>query len=150
MSLPPRMKAFSLIAVAASALEACFPGQATEPYSREGHTLSPSVEQSYKVYKIKTLKNLYLIYARRNDSIFEIVSRKEQATCRNIKVGHSYHFELRSRFGNESSPLYTPRSNRLLVTHSNFYGTLVPLESAAHGDLYTAKHLRGLCLESLR
>ena len=139
------MRMFSTIILAPTILSACLALQATSTYT-------PVTRQSksnlYKVYGIKSLKNIHIIYAKRNDSIFEIVSRKqEQATCANIKTGHYYSFVLHSNLENKASPFYTPRSNRLLVTHSNFYGTAVPLESRARYDLYTAENLEGLCLK---
>lgn len=97
MNLSSYLKAFLFIAVTVLALAACFPGRAIEGHSQIGYIPSLSAEQSYKVYKIKSLNNLFLIYARRNDSIFEIVSRKEKIVsrkeklvCKNIKVGKTY------------------------------------------------------------
>lgn len=125
-------------------LSACFALQAISIHAPSVHQFEAS---PYKVYKIKSINNLYILYAKRNDSIFEIVSRKqEQAMCANVKVGYYYNFILQSNLENKESQFYTPRSNRLLVTHSNFYGTAVPLEKRARYDLYTAKNLKGLCL----
>ena len=139
------MRVFFSLIIIPSALSACLALQATNTNTLINHQSKPTL---YKVFKIKNLNTVHLIYAIRNDSIFEIVSRKQdQAACVDIKKGHYYPFILQSNLENKKSPLYTPRSNRLLVTHSTFYGTAVPLESRARYDLYTASNLNGLCLK---
>jgi len=51
---------------------------------------------SYFVTKIDSIKNYYLIYANRNDSLFKIVSKKEKCMrdCNMIKEQMSYKFSL--------------------------------------------------------
>ena len=101
----------------------------------------------YKVLKIKRLKNLFLIYAQKSDSLFKIVSLNDtSAKCSNVKKGCFYAFKLHSHFEHKLLGVSFPASNRLLITHYNYYGTLVPVEDSSRRDLYIADNLTGLCL----
>lgn len=57
----------------------------------------PESQSTYNVYKIDSINNYYLIYAKKHDSIFKIVSLKEQMSdCNKIKKGLNYNFKLHS------------------------------------------------------
>lgn len=103
----------------------------------------------YRIRKIKRLRNLFIIYAERNDSIFKIVSLQENhSKCEFlIKKNKCYKLKLHSRFEHPFLGHDFPVSNRLLVTHYDYYGTLVSVEDKSRRDLYTAENLKGLCLD---
>lgn len=104
---------------------------------------------TYQVYKIDSINHFYLVYAKKQDSLFKIVSQKESVqNCNRIRQGGVYEFILRSRSedrhvgGKEILP-----QNSLLVTC--FYyddSTKICLERDSINDLHYAENLRGLCL----
>jgi len=51
----------------------------------------------YEVYKIDSINSYYLVYAKKGDSLFKIVSKKENAiNQQKISVNKSYNFTLHS------------------------------------------------------
>ena len=52
---------------------------------------------TYNVYKIDSINTYYLIYAKKNDSLYNIVSKKEVVKSGNkIQLNSSYAFNLHS------------------------------------------------------
>jgi hypothetical protein len=105
-----------------------------------------------KVHRIVPEKNIYLIYAKNKDGrIFKIISEKQNVdSCNEIKIGCSYHFDLRSRFngdyGDPKGPLAGIKYVRdPHVTVFDYYGVGVRLEGDSINDLFTAKNIKGLC-----
>jgi hypothetical protein len=105
------------------------------------------LSKKYKVYKIDSLENLYLIYARKNDSIYKIISQNQKENnCKNIKVNGVYCFKLHSRFESKFLGKYRMSPKALPhVSGYNFYGTIVTLEGDSIRDLYYAENIKGLC-----
>jgi hypothetical protein len=111
---------------------------------------------SYKICKIDSVKNWYIIYAERNDSIFKIVSmKKTENQCEMISVGKRYDLLLRKRLENTLS-----RYGLKLIVMSSFDiqgGTTfdpdtdvyIEYEKGVFG-LYTCSNLYGLCLKLCR
>jgi hypothetical protein len=93
----------------------------------------------YKISKIDSINEVYIIYAIRNDSIFKIVSEKENGGCKKIKKGHTYDLECQS--------LITGVSGKLHIAGVKFNGTLIKLEGGkVVWDLFYCENLKGLCL----
>ena len=102
----------------------------------------------YKVYKIDSVKNYYLIYARRGDSLFKIVSEKMKvAQCSCISQGNGYRFQLHSMSHINGKPI-TPPASAMEV--SGMYvdkTTIINFEGDSIRDLYYGDNIKGLCFE---
>ena len=103
----------------------------------------------YKVYKIDSVNSYYLVYAKRKDTIYKIVSKKDiMPQCNEIRLGMSYRLELGSIWkqktviGNSNvSPSVTLNVNCLSFDDS----TRICLERDSINDLFYAENLKGLC-----
>lgn len=102
--------------------------------------------EQYKVYKIDSINKYYLIYAKRNDTLYKIVSEKDSNyLCRNIKLNKMYAFKLRSMINN------LPKINNvsLYVYTINCYSfdeeTSICLEKDSIRNLYFPENIKGLC-----
>lgn len=102
----------------------------------------------YKVYKIDSVHSYYLVYAKRGDTLYKIVSKKQwQRNSNKIYVGGQYDFLLHSvwhqkiMIGNvDVSP-----SNMPHITCMNFDdSTAICLEKDSINDLFIASNLKGL------
>lgn len=96
---------------------------------------------TYKIKKIDSIENVYIIYARKTDSLFKIVSVKTESNdCKKIEVGKSYNFELKTAFINKTtSPLH--------LAGIIYHNTPINLERDSINDIYTSVNLKGLCYE---
>lgn len=101
------------------------------------------------VYKIDSVNSYYLIYARKQDSLFKIVSKKNDCKENKINVGANYPFLLKSIWnapitinGTNASPSSVPSVNCISFDDS----TKICLERDSISDLYTASNIQGLCL----
>lgn len=102
----------------------------------------------YKVYKIDSIHSYYLIYAKRNNIHYKIVSDKSPlGNCKSIMINHEYAFNLQSR--NDSRRLSKIKlSPEALMRINCFYyddSTFICLERDSISDLHSAKNVRGLC-----
>jgi hypothetical protein len=100
----------------------------------------------YKVYKIDSINNYYLIYARRGNSLFKIVSEKIRVEqCRCISQGNEYTFQLHSMSHINGKPI-TPPASAMEV--SGMYvdkTTIINFEGDSIRDLYYGDNIKGLC-----
>jgi hypothetical protein len=104
-----------------------------------------------RVYKIDSINDYYLIYGRKNKSLFKIVSKKEaNSECRNVHLNGNYKFLLTSIWysqlsinGVNVSPSSMLEVNRLALDSS----TYICLERDSINDLYHADNIKGLCLD---
>jgi hypothetical protein len=111
----------------------------------------------YHVTRIDSLQTVYLIYARRHDSLFKIVSDKHPvANCTKIKPGHAYAFQLRSLLYTDLTPEEKAASLPGLApldTHHmggldyDGQGLMITLEGDSIRDLYYAENVNGLCFK---
>lgn len=56
---------------------------------------------NYEIVKIDSISSYYLIYARKNDSLFKIISEKRKPLSKNcapLRVNYNYSFSLESVF----------------------------------------------------
>lgn len=119
----------------------------------QGNTIPKTVryaeEPVYKVYKIDSINNYYLVYAKRAAMKYKIVSVKAKAKNRYAKIviGGDYKFRLHSRFEHLNK-----FGDPLLRTQVNCYfyddSTAICLERKdSIYDLYQANNLRGLYIK---
>lgn len=91
----------------------------------------------YEIYRIDSVSNFYLIYAKMDTMRYEIVSEKVPSqTCEPIVIGKSYPLILHSKweqFTNSQQPL----EDSLIIQ---------PNQEEGFYDLYHASNLKGLCL----
>src|SRR5690606_25806003 len=103
--------------------------------------------ENYFVYKIDSIDNYFLVYAKKEDRIYKIVSRKETSKkCDLIKIKNSYDFDL---YSHSSVPLITgeiiaPVSYYDVVCHV-FENETEICTDGKNGiyDLYYARNLKG-------
>jgi hypothetical protein len=105
-----------------------------------------SVVQNYRVFKIDSLDNYYLIYVRKSDSIFKIVSKKES-----LKLDHKI-IEVNKEY---KLKLYSIWNNGIVVGSTNILmgqidclsfekDTYICIERDSINDLHLAENLKGL------
>ena len=103
----------------------------------------------YTVYKIDSINSYYLIYARKGDSLFKIVSKKQVVEdCSSIKEKGEYEFKLHSslinrQIGGES---ILPQNSLLVYCFSYDDSTKICLERDSINDLSYADNVKGLCV----
>jgi hypothetical protein len=106
----------------------------------------PPPGKEFKIVKLDSISNVYLIYARQKDTLYKIVSLKEAThTGRSIVVDSSYRLDLVSLFiknfqGYDLSPQKT-----LDIGGISYSGTLIKVERDSIVDLYRARNVKGLC-----
>jgi len=110
-----------------------------------------SIAIDYTVIKVDSIKNWYLIYVSRNDSIFKIASIKNQnCTCERISVGKQYLLELQKRVENVLSKdglkiLPMNYSDVSGLSFNQNTDVFMSLEKGIFG-LYSCRNIKGLCL----
>lgn len=94
---------------------------------------------SYKIIKIDSVSDVYIIYARKADSVFKIASYKEVLNCNNqIKSGHCYALSLFSVFHDNGQ--------RVKFSEVRYHGVTIKLErDSIVRDLFVTQSLRGIC-----
>ena len=102
---------------------------------------------AYKIYKIDSINTYYLIYARKEDSLYKIVSKKTGIeNCNRIEVGKYYDFHLHSSiYGRTIAGKTILPQNTLLVNCFSFDdSTNICLERDSINDLLYADNVKGL------
>jgi len=102
---------------------------------------SNKVKEKFEVLKIDSIETNYLIYVKRNDSIFKIASTKKDTTsCEKIRIGKSYTLKLKSVF----PPNYY---QKLDIAGIKFNGSMIKLEKGdgVIWDLFVSENLNSLC-----
>ena len=109
------------------------------------------ISTPYKVYKIDSINNWYLIYARKGDSLYKIVSEKRvYENCNKIQINKAYNFILHSRIYPDQLGGITINTIRhdLVTCFSYDDSTIICLERDSINDLHYASNLKGLCVET--
>lgn len=112
--------------------------------------INKQTDSIFRIYKIDSINNYYLVYAKSNNLLYKIVSKKEVTKkCKRVKVNSEYKFSLKSvwnqkiMIGNvNASPSLMPHVTCLSFDKS----TVICLERDSINDLFITKNLRGLCL----
>ena len=107
--------------------------------------------EEYYVYKIDSIDNYYLVYAKKQDAIFKIVSKKETLKkCDLIKINNSYHFDLYSQSSETliTGEIIAPVSiyDKPCYIFENDTKICIDRKNGIY-DLYYARNLKGLCIE---
>jgi hypothetical protein len=103
---------------------------------------------NYKVYKIDSINTYYLIYAKKGDSLYKIVSKKTLNTdCNRIKGGNDYAFKLHSSLTDIRIGGVLVSSKQLPHVSCYTYddSTKICLERDSINYLYYADNIKGLC-----
>jgi hypothetical protein len=107
----------------------------------------PPPGEAFKIVKLDSISNVYLIYARQKDTLYKIVSLKEAThTGRSIVVGASYQLDLVSLFIKNFQGYDLSPRNTLDIGGITYSGTLIKVERDSIVDLYRARNVKGLCL----
>lgn len=105
----------------------------------------------FTIYKIDSINNYYLIYGKKDDTLYKIVSKNTGIlNCEKIKLSKDYFLSLNSIWRREIliggvnvSPSVTPHVTCLYFNDS----TAICLERDSINDLYEARNLQGLCIK---
>lgn len=102
--------------------------------------VSKDFNNMYEIVKIDSIENVFLIYAKSNDSIFKIVSQKEiSPNCNHIQLNESYDLKIVSVFPEN----FTQKRDKYGI---KIYSTLIKFENdSIVWDLFITKNLKGLC-----
>lgn len=87
-------------------------------------------------------KNLYVITAYRNDSLFTIISPKEKKCISKKKIRRYKHQHLKLK-------RLFPRENSVAIAgtiYVNWDGVKIKVNEKNHWSIYAASNLNGLCL----
>lgn len=109
--------------------------------------------EEYYVYQIDTIDDYYLLYAKKGDEIFKIVSKKEKSKkCNLIKLDNRYFFDLYAQSsiklvidGKEIAPPVTI-VDVMCYNFENGTKICTDRKNGIH-DLYYARNLKGLCVQ---
>jgi hypothetical protein len=98
-------------------------------------------DSTFEILKIDSIENVYVIYAKKRDSIVKIVSKRNGlCNCNPIVKGGFYDLQINSLF-----PKKFPQKRDIAGIKYNF--TLIRLEDTGGviWDLFRTKNLNGLC-----
>jgi hypothetical protein len=113
-------------------------------------SLETKNKPNYNVYKIDSIDNYYLIYAKKNESIYKIISKKQRFyNCNKILINSNYDFDLipvkmdPRRVGDtlRVRPFIHPNS---LLCYTFDSKTEICVERYM-SDLHFANNVKGLC-----
>jgi hypothetical protein len=104
----------------------------------------------YEIYKIDSVKNYYIIYAKKDRLKFKILSKKQnQYQCDELKINSKYLLQilplsLNPQMFDSTSPNYLNRYSHSLVCYPLKDSTDVCVENGIT-DIYFTKDIVGLC-----
>ena len=111
------------------------------------HNVGIFSQNLYRIKKIKEEKTLYVIYATKNDSIFKIISMKNDTirNCNKIRTNKYYKIDLEQLLPVD----HNYYASYLEISGMGFAGGVnVLVESKSHYALYLALNLDGLCIKN--
>ena len=109
------------------------------------------IDKLYNVYKIDSINSYYLIYAKKNDSLYKIVAQKEKRNnCNMIKSGSSYKFILHSMRENPPTigGIKIKPINYMDINCFQFDKETSICKEEGIYDLYFADNVKGLCFKN--
>jgi hypothetical protein len=106
-----------------------------------------SLREKYKVVRIDSIQTVYVVYARKDNEVFKIVSVKDSIPCKQIRVGEEHALVLMSRVpknfnGMDVSPATVPHLTGISVN-----GVDIRFEPDSIKDIFLAVNLHGLCMQ---
>ncbi len=125
--------------------------------SREITVLSNNVDsigKEYKVYKIDSIDNFYLLYAKSGNWSYKIISKKENQTkCNNvIQVSEKYDFNLKDAklvtVGTGDSTRNVYLFNVSCLVYNDTTEICIEKSSNLIAGLFIAENVKGLCFFS--
>lgn len=117
-------------------------------YKKKANLKENGLSSQYLILRIDSNYEGYIIYAKRNDSIFKIVSIKDTTkNCMNLFVNSSYDLKLLSWFGKNDKEPNVPL-NHIHGMHLGGIRVRFDEDSIVH-DLFYDERLRGLCFPNL-
>jgi hypothetical protein len=102
----------------------------------------------YNVFKLDSINNYYLIYAKKHDTVYKIICQKQIVShCNKLKLGTFYKFDLYSI--RENAPVISGiKMNEVNYLDIKCYqfdeNTSICKEDGIY-DLYFARNIKGLC-----
>ncbi len=102
----------------------------------------------YTVVRIDSVENYYLIYAKRNDSTFQIASKKVKVVgCTKLRVNDKYSFKLKSRIftGEVGGRNISPATNDLVKCVGLDEDTVVCIDDNCVNDLFYSENIEDAC-----
>ena len=142
------MNRYLILIVLCSISLNCANKKISEGMKRAGN--SSDTETLFTISKLDSINNYYLIYARRSDTLYKIVSAKLMSDLsEKIQIDSSYPLILTSiwRKKERLGSLELTPSNSLHVNCLAFDdSTVICLERDSINDLFHAENLRGLHL----
>ena len=106
---------------------------------------APQEDTVYKVYRIDSLHNFYVIYARHHFHIYKIVSQKSNNDCRDITVDSAYAFQLHSYLFVNEKPVIPANEAAEFSGFMVDNNTLIRFEGDSIRNLFFADNIKGLC-----
>lgn len=105
---------------------------------------------NYNVYKIDSLNSYYLIYAKRENLLYKIVSKKANCNYEKIKIDSNYKLKLRPM---NIMKLKNLPSNDQPMNYLDFIDSCQKLDDSTKvclerymTDLYYVDNMKGLCI----
>jgi hypothetical protein len=101
----------------------------------------------YNVYKIDSIHNYYIIYAKGKGRSYKIISQKKiTRSCEKIVVNGEYGFELKSMLFVNGKPIIPANQVNEISGWQMDDSTVIKLEDDTGRNLFFANNLTGLCL----
>ena len=103
------------------------------------------INKEFKILKIDSIRNVYVIYAEQNDSVFRILSKKEKVcNCRYLELNDLYVFSIKSLFLPEEVVVMQR------IAGVRYEGSVIPIkdetdEKNVLRDLYLSNDIKGKC-----
>ena len=101
------------------------------------------INRDFMIINIDSIENVYVIYAEREDSIFKILSKKENiCNCLNLYINETYTLSIRSYF--------PPEVLKQRLTGIKYENAIIPIkgekdENNVTKDLYLSNDIRSRC-----
>jgi hypothetical protein len=103
------------------------------------------VADKHKIIKIDSIGNVYIIYAKKENVYYKILSDKiseNNEACNQIIIEHYYNLKLKSMFEDRTRPSF--KISGVLYNEQE-----IEFERDSINDLHFAENIRGLCIEDI-
>lgn len=109
---------------------------------------------SYKIIKIDSISNVYVLSALKSDTLYKILSYNDYSNkCRNIIINNSYRLNLKSvfvrGFTDSTGRKFDITPETVVGLNSfEYHGVSVSIDNLPNQkrDLFEASNLNGLCI----